>query len=156
VAVPISLSVSPYSHRRRKTTLTCQRHFSKGWGSRCDNKPQVDLEPERPKMRSNLPVFMLKEISSTTSEAVAYHHAGDKSLPPCEANGNETRAIGPLTGIERILYQKKSDILPLQAWSGDLHPTNSNSTRSYGGNVSAMETYGIVVASSLPCPSSRV
>jgi len=57
-------------------------------------------------MRSDLPVFMLKEISSTTSEVVAYHHAGDKSLPPCEANGNKTRAIGPLTGIERILYQK--------------------------------------------------
>ena len=61
-------------------------------------------------MRSNLPVFMLKEISSTTSEVVAYHHAGDKSLPPCETNGNKTRAIGPLAGIESILYHEMSDI----------------------------------------------
>jgi hypothetical protein len=41
------------------------------------------------------------------SHFVTNYHARGKSLPPCEANGNKTGAIGPLACIEGVLLNTK-------------------------------------------------
>lgn len=38
---------------------------------------------------------------------VTYYHTRDKSLPPCEADGDQTGAIGPLACIEGVLLDTK-------------------------------------------------